>query len=131
MFLDRMGSWSSFAFQLKNYERGDVTREVFNRKVEGLLVSGNWTYSTEDFGFNQLNLNVVKNLDLNTDWMTEEMGQYYEELMTSPMTFLRKASYDCTDGLVVSASTYQPVILNTSSYEVYQQRIRCNASRRI
>ena len=123
LFLDRMGSFSSFAFQLKNYERGDVSREVFNRKVEGFVNgSDNWTYSTEDFGFNQLNLNVVKNLDLNTDWMTEEMGQYYEELMTSPMTFLRKVSYDCTDGLVVSASTYQPVILNTSSYEVYQQR---------
>jgi hypothetical protein len=123
LFLDRMGSFSSFAFQLKNYERGDVSREVFNRKVEGFVNgSDNWTYSTEDFGFNQLNLNVVKNLDLNTDWMTEEMGQYYEELMTSPMTFLRKVSYDCTDGLVVSASTYQSVILNTSSYEVYQQR---------
>jgi hypothetical protein len=123
VFLDRMGSWSSFAFQLKNYERGDVAREVFNRKVEGFVNgSDNWTYSTEDFGFNQLNLNVVKNLDLNTDWMTEEMARYFEELMTSPMTFLRKVSYDCTDKLVVSESTYQPVILNTSSYEVYQQR---------
>jgi len=123
LFLDRMGSFSSFAFQLKNYERGDISREVFNRRVEGYVnASDNWTYSTEDFGFNQLNLNVVKNLDLNTDWMTEEMGQYYEELMTSPMTFLRKVSYDCTDGLVVSASTYQPVIVNTSTYEIYQQR---------
>ena len=84
VFLDRMGSWSSFAFQLKNYERGDVTREVFNRKVEGFVNgSDNWTYSTEDFGFNQLNVNVVKNLDLNTDWMTEDMARYFEELMTS------------------------------------------------
>jgi hypothetical protein len=123
LFLDRMGSFSSFAFQLKNYERGDISREVFNRRVEGYVnASDNWTYSTEDYGFNQLNVNVVKNIDLNTDWMTEEMGQYYEELMTSPMTFLRKVSYDCTDGLVVSASTYQPVIINTSSYEIYQQR---------
>lgn len=123
VFLDRMGSGSSFAFQLKNYERGDVTREVFNRKIEGFVNgSDNWTYSTEDFGFNQLNVNVVKNLDLNTDWMTEDMARYFEELMTSPQTFLKKVSYICGDTLQVVESTYQPVILNTSSYEVYQQR---------
>jgi hypothetical protein len=36
LFLDRMGSWSSFAFQLKSYERGDVTRELYNQDVAWL-----------------------------------------------------------------------------------------------
>ena len=123
LFLDRMGSYSSFAFQLKSYERGDVTREVFNRKVEGFVNgSDNWTYNTEDFGFNQLNVNAVKSLDLNSDWMTQDMAQYFEEVMTSPQTFIKKVSYICGDTLQVVESTYQPVILNTNSYEVYKQR---------
>ena len=123
LFLDRMGSYSSFAFQLKSYERGDVTREVFNRKVEGYVnASDNWTYSTEDFGFNQINVNVIKNLELNTDWMTEDMAAYFEDLMTSPQTFIKKESYICGDDLIVNETTYQPVILNTNSFEVYKQR---------
>ena len=123
LFLDRMGSYSSFAFQLKSYERGDVTREVFNRKVEGYVnASDNWTYSTEDFGFNQINVNVIKNLELNTDWMTEDMAAYFEDLMTSPQTFIKKVSYICGDDLIVNETTYQPVILNTNSFEVYKQR---------
>lgn len=123
LFLDRMGSYSSFAFQLKSYERGDVTREVFNRKVEGYVnASDNWTYSTEDFGFNQINVNVIKNLDLNSDWMTEDMAAYFEDLMTSPQTFIKKVSYICGDDLIVNETTYQPVILNTNSFEVYKQR---------
>jgi hypothetical protein len=36
VFLDRMGSMSSFAFQLKNYERGEVQRDEFNKDVHGL-----------------------------------------------------------------------------------------------
>ena len=123
VFLDRLGSYSSFAFQLKSYERGDVSREVFNRKVEGFVNgSDNWTYNTEDFGFNQLNVNAVKSLDLNSDWMTQDMAQYFEEVMTSPQTFIKKVSYICGDTLQVVESTYQPVILNTNSYEVYKQR---------
>lgn len=123
VFLDRLGSYSSFAFQLKSYERGDVTREVFNRKVEGFVNgSDHWTYSTEDFGFNQLNVNVVKYLDLNSDWMTQDMAIYFEELMTSPQTFIKKVSYICGDVLQVVESTYQPVILNTNSFEVFKQR---------
>ena len=123
VFLDRLGSYSSFAFQLKSYERGDVSREVFNRKVEGFVNgSDHWTYNTEDFGFNQLNVNAVKSLDLNSDWMTQDMAQYFEEVMTSPQTFIKKVSYICGDTLQVVESTYQPVILNTNSYEVYKQR---------
>lgn len=123
LFLDRMGSYSSFAFQLKSYERGDVQREVFNRKVEGYINgSDNWTYSSEDFGFNQINVNAVKSLELNSDFMTQDMAAYFEEVVTSPQTFIKKVSYICGDTLEVTESPYQPVILNTNTYEVFKQR---------
>ena len=50
------------------------------------------------------------------------MATYFEELMTSPQTFIKKVSYICSDTLQVVESTYQPVILNTNSYEVFKQR---------
>lgn len=123
LFLDRMGSWSSFAFQLKSYERGDVTREVYNQDVTGYInASDEWTYSTEEFGFRTINTNVIKSFDLNTNWMTEEMAQYFEELVTSPQVFIKETSYICGEQLTASSSTYQPCIVNNNQYEVFKQR---------
>jgi hypothetical protein len=121
LFLDRLGSYSSFAFQLKSYERGEVTREIFNKDVKGYVnTNDNWTYNTEDMGFTQLNLNVVKSMDLNTNWMTQDMAQYFEELLTSPQTFIKKVTYDCAEGAI--STTYQPCIVQNNTYEVFKQR---------
>jgi hypothetical protein len=130
-----MGSWSSFAFQLKSYERGDVTREVYNQDVAGYVnASDEWTYNTEEFGFRIINTNVIKSFDLNTNWMTENMAQYFEELVTSPQTFLKIVTYVTTeDGVplidedgcpihIPESTLYQPCIVNNNQYEVFKQR---------
>jgi hypothetical protein len=123
LFLDRLGSWSSFAFQLKSYERGDVTREVYNQDVQGYVnASDEWTYKTEEFGFRSININVIKSLDLNTNWMTQEMSNYFEELVTSPQVFIKETSYICGEQLTAASSTYQPCIVNNNAYEVFKQR---------
>jgi len=134
LFLDRLGSYSSFAFQLKSYERGEITREIFNRDVEGYVSASEWSYKTEDMGFTQLNLNVTKSFDLNTNWMEESAGQYFEELLTSPQTFVKIVQYNTTeegipiigeDGCpvhIAESTAYQPCIVQNNTYEVYQQR---------
>lgn len=134
LFLDRLGSYSSFAFQLKSYERGEVTREIFNRDVQGYVSGAEWNYRTEDMGFMQSNINVVKSFDLNTNWMDESAGQYFEELLTSPQTFVKIVQYNTTEGgtpiigedgcpiHVAESTAYQPCIVQNNAYEVYQQR---------
>jgi hypothetical protein len=134
LFLDRLGSYSSFAFQLKSYERGEVTREIFNRDVEGYVSGASWNYRTEDMGFMQSNINVTKSFDLNTNWMEESAGQYFEELLTSPQTFVKIVQYNTTEeGLpiigedgcpvhIAESTAYQPCIVQNNAYEVYQQR---------
>jgi hypothetical protein len=135
LFLDRMGSWSSFAFQLKSYERGDVTRELYNQDVAGFVNGADeWTYNTEEFGFRSMNINVTKSFDLNTNWMTQNMATYFEELVTSPQTFLKIVTYVTTeDGIplidedgcpihIPESTLYQPCIVNNNSYEVFNQR---------
>ena len=123
LFLDRLGSWSSFSFQLRAYERGDVSRDMYNRDVVGYVnASDEWTYTTEDFGFNTFNINVIKRMELNTNWMTQEMATYFEELVTSPQVFIKSVSYTCGEDLTPSSSTYQPCIVENNSYEMLNQR---------
>lgn len=133
-FLDRLGSFSSFAFQLKSYERGEVTRDEFNKDVQGYVSGGEWGYNYEEFGFNTFNINVTKTLELNTNWMTQNMSDYFQELITSPQTFLKLVQYVTTeegvpvldeDGcpvLVSESTAYVPCIVQTNSFEVYKQR---------
>lgn len=134
LFLDRLGSFSSFAFQLKNYERGEITRDEYNKDVKGYIADGEWNYNTIESGFTSFNLNLKKTIELNTNWMTEEMNRYFEELITSPQVYLKLASYTNTENwlypedesgcpLRIPESTeYQPVIVTNTQYEVFQQR---------
>ena len=135
LFLDRLGSWSSFAFQLKSYERGEVSRDIFNQDVAGYVnASDEWTYKTEEFGFRTFNTNVIKRIDLNTNWMTQNMATYFEELVTSPQTFLKIVTYVTTeDGIplidedgcpihIPESTAYQPCIVDNNAYEMLNQR---------
>jgi hypothetical protein len=135
LFLDRLGSWSSFAFQLKSYERGEVSREMYNQDVAGYVNAlDEWTYKTEEFGFRTFNTNVTKRIDLNTNWMTQNMATYFEELVTSPQTFLKIVTYVTTeDGIplidedgcpihIPESTAYQPCIVDNNAYEMLNQR---------
>jgi hypothetical protein len=138
LFLDRLGSFSSFAFQLKNYERGEVSRDEYNQDVTGFINTtpnpDQWSYSTIENGFKSFNINVKKTIELNTNWMSESMNRYFEELITSPQVYLKLASYTNTENwlypedesgcpLRIPESTeYQPVIVTNTNYEIFQQR---------
>jgi hypothetical protein len=121
-FLDRMGSFSSFAFQLKAIERGEVTRDEYNQDVKGYVSGGEWTYNTTEFGNSTFNLNNVKTYELNTNWLTDEMSVYFEELITSPQVFMKRVEYSCPDGVLVTSGPYVPVIVTNNTYEVFRQR---------
>lgn len=88
-FLDRMGSVSSFAFSLKSYENGTITRQTYNKVNEGFVSGSMWNYASTEFGQTSYSMQLEKTYELNTDWMTEEMNVYFEQLVTSPITFVR------------------------------------------
>jgi len=110
VFLDRLGSLGSFAFQLATYEKGNVTRETYNRPIAGKVVSEQWRYDTHDFGMTNLNTKVEKILELNTNWISEQMAQYFEELVTSPVTYIK------IDG------SYFACIVQDNAFEVFRQK---------
>jgi hypothetical protein len=100
VFLDRMGSWSSFAFQLKSYEKLNIKRETYNKDVPGYVTGSEWKYKTYEQGTVNFNTQVTKTIDLNTNWMSENEGIYFQQLVTSPQTYIKNVVYNITeDGL--------------------------------
>ena len=100
-YLDRMGSWQHFAFELKTYEKGQITREQYNQHIDGQVSnSGEWGYNSEAMGFKTYNTNVAYSLDLNTNWMDQFNADRFQELLTSPQVFYTEpytgSHYPCT-----------------------------------
>jgi hypothetical protein len=97
LFLDRMGSWSSFAFQLKSYEKLNIKRETYNKDVPGYVTGSEWKYKTYEQGTVNFNTQVTKTIDLNTNWMSENDGIYFQQLVTSPQTYIKNVVYHITE----------------------------------
>ena len=121
IFLDRYGSWGSFAFTGRAYEKGNVTREQYNQDVEGKIVSNEWTYDLTDRGYINSYLTVENTIDLNTDWMNEDMAQYFTELISSPYTYFKISYYD-EDCEIPASTKYVSCNIVTSNYEKFKQR---------
>ena len=97
VFLDRLGSWSSFAFQLKSYEKLSIKRETYNKDVPGSVVDSQWQYKSYEQGSINFNTQVAKTIDLNTNWMTESAAEYFQQLVTSPQTYIKNVVYHITE----------------------------------
>ena len=93
LFLDRMGSWSSFAFQLKTYEKLNIKRETYNKDVPGYVTGSQWQYKSYEQGSVNYNTQLSKTIDLNTNWMTEAQAYYFQELVTSPQTYIAPVTF--------------------------------------
>ena len=92
IFLDRSGSWGSFAFDLKH----DID---YTSKKESFI---QWDNPADIQTVKQVkakyNTNYTKTYTLNTNWMNEVTNIYFEQLMTSRYTFMKLGSnwYDVT-----------------------------------
>ena len=117
-FLDRMGSISSFAFQLRDKLTGVVKKETYNQHLEGYVGhSTNWLYTTEDKGKTVINPRIEETYELQTNWMDEDDASYFTELVSSPNTWLRIGE-DPVSGLPI----YFSCIVQDTGYEKERSR---------
>ena len=112
IYLDRMGSWQTFAFQLRTYEKGQITREQYNQHIDGQVESGEWVGVNLQKGFRTYNTNVTKTFDLNTNWMGQYDATRFQELLTSPQVY-----YSLNGGEIFAACT-----IDATSFEVFSQK---------
>jgi hypothetical protein len=111
-YLDRMGSWQSFAFQLRTYEKGQITREQYNQHIDGQVVSTEWVGVNLQKGFRTYNTNVTKTFDLNTNWMDQYDATRFQELLTSPQVY-----YNYNSGEIFAAC-----VIENNTFEVFSQK---------
>jgi len=110
LFLDRMGSLGSFAFQLRDKFTGVVTNEKYNQDITGVVTSNVWAYKSFEQGMRTINPRIEETLEMNTNWMTEDEARYFSELVSSPQTWL----FDGTN--------YYACTIEDKSYEIERQR---------
>lgn len=112
LFMDRMGSLASYAFQLRASEKGNIKRDMFKQQVNYDLTPTSYlnSYDISERGSTITNVNVSKTLELNTNWMTDEMSVYFEQLLSSPYTWVK------IDG------KYYACTINDSDFEIVRQK---------
>ena len=110
IYLDRMGSWQSFAFQLKTYEKGQITREQYNQHIDGQVVSTEWVGVLLQKGFRTYNTNVTNTFELNTNYMDQIDANRFQELLTSPQVYYYSSDKFCA------------CIIENNTFEVFRQR---------
>jgi hypothetical protein len=115
LFMDRMGSFSSFAFQLRDTVTNNNQKSTFKRLAGGLGTDATnspaYTYDSKATGEQVYNVNFDKVQQLTTNWMDDASSLYFQELISSPVTYLKTE-----DG------TYVAVIVTDSS-SVEQRQI--------
>ena len=124
LFLDRMGSWGSFAFTGRAYTTGEVTREQFNKDIPGYVETAGidrWLYKTTETGTTNTYISTDTTISLNTDWMNQDMALYFTELISSPNTYIKISNYDA-DCELPESEEYVSCTIITSSFEEFKQR---------
>jgi hypothetical protein len=124
LFLDRMGSWGSFAFTGRAYTTGNVTREQFNKDIPGYVETSGidrWLYETTETGMTNTYISTDTTIALNTDWMNETMALYFTELISSPNTYIKLSNYDA-DCEAPESAEYVSCTIVTSTFEEFKQR---------
>jgi hypothetical protein len=113
-FMDRMGSFGSFAFQLRDTVTNNNQKSTFRRLAGGLGTDATtnpaYTYDSKATGERVYNVNFDKVQQLTTNWMDDASSVYFQELVTSPVAYLKT-----DDGTYVAV-----IITDTSMVEQRQ-----------
>ena len=117
LFLDRAGSFSSFSFSLRQRESTAVTRNGFRQELgdfNGGPTANVWGYRTWDAGETTFWVEQATSYVLNTDYLSNEMSQYFRELVTSPEVYMLLESGQNQ----IPPDNWRRVIITDANYEI-------------
>jgi hypothetical protein len=103
LFMDKLGSFVSFPFTLRNEVRGNVEKATYRKALPD-------TYATTDAGTTIYNINERRQMILRSNFLTDGMSKYFSELIATPYAYL-----------LMDGSYYAVNILDTS-YTVQEQK---------
>ena len=104
-FVDRLGSLVPVNFELQSAKSIQISRNEYQTFL-GNLSGSKWAYDSTDRGRNILNTTVKKQVDLNSNWLTEAEAEYLQQLYTSPAVYIKEYGQ------------LWPVIVTSNSYDI-------------
>ena len=113
-WLNKWGTWDYYTFNLKSVQT------INSKKIPYTQETGTWnesTYKIRGFkgGKKNFRVNSTEKIKINTNFVTEEEGVWFEELINSTEVYVLESFR--ADGYFSSYNTYvQPAVIATSSY---------------
>ena len=113
-WLNKWGGWDYYTFNMKS------TRSVSTNRTSYTQLGGTWNESTFKIsgykgGKKNFRVNSTEKIKLNTDFVTEAEGVWFEQLINSPEVYVLEGFQ--ADGIYSSLNNYvQPATITNSSY---------------
>lgn len=130
-FMDRFGSIMSYSFPLRAKESGKIKRDTYTKAISYQPLSYSYAniYPTTIAGETTYSVNVEKELELSTNWMSDYMSVAFEELLTSPYTWIKMSDnnyYACTvqeTGFEIERQKNKRLIKKTVKVQLANQNV--------
>src|SRR3990167_3293842 len=91
-FLNKLGGFDSFTFNMIAAETTDIVRTLFKKTV-GTTTATSFSYAKSDKENQELSVMYQDSLTMESDWVTEDEGTWLEELVHSPVVYLDHATH--------------------------------------
>jgi hypothetical protein len=111
-FLDRKGNYIPFNFTLVQRKNVSVNRLNFKKGLGNVNANNGFFYSCKDRGTSTINNIITYQYTLQSNWLSNDMSEYFEELITSPNVFW---NYN-------GSGDFRPITLNTNSVEILTKK---------
>jgi hypothetical protein len=86
-FLNRLGGYDSFTFDLLNTYQSNIERKEYRQKLGG-FVGSSYTYDIKDRSATIFDTQIKTIQTLNSNWITDTESSWLEQLLTSPDVYL-------------------------------------------
>jgi hypothetical protein len=113
-WLNQWGVWDYYTFNMKS------ARSIATKKIPYTQAGGTWNESTFKIsgykgGKKNFRVNSTEKIKINTDFVTEEEGVWFEELINSSEVYIVNG-YEDDVADTITNKYIEPVVLTTSNY---------------
>jgi hypothetical protein len=84
-WLNNLGGWDSYNFTKQSIKAMDIERKQFKK----MMSIG---YSKSDRLKTNYNTTIIDKLQINSDWISDDMADWFQGLLTSPIVYLERGN---------------------------------------
>lgn len=88
-WLNRLGGYDAFNFYLKSIHTTDIKKEKYDQQHHD-WTGWEYTYTKKSRGTTDYNVDLLKRVKVNTDYLTESESLWMEDLATSPSVYIEE-----------------------------------------